>query len=114
MTHYVNSIEYRRGEDDIEYTYEEFQEFYGDKEGEVKWKEAGDKTIRLVFDEKKVKYKQIKTYKKLRKTLKKQEMWKYFLYATGAHGGGSGPVIMDQKLFPTRTNSKRFAIFFSR
>tara|TARA_X000000950_G_C13621478_1_gene539597 strand:- start:36 stop:707 length:672 start_codon:yes stop_codon:yes gene_type:complete len=57
MTHYVNSIEYRRGEDDIEYTYEEFQEFYGDKEGEVKWKEAGDKTIRLVFDEKKVKYK---------------------------------------------------------
>ena len=57
MTHYVNSIEYRKGEDDFEYTYEEFQEFYGYEEGEVKWNKAANKTIRLLFDQSKVKYK---------------------------------------------------------
>ena len=31
MTHYINSIEYRKGEDDLEYTYEEFQDYFGNR-----------------------------------------------------------------------------------
>ena len=56
MTHYINSIEYRKGEDDLEYTYEEFQDYFGD-DADVKWKEAGDKSTRIKFDQNKVKYK---------------------------------------------------------
>ena len=56
MTHYINSIEYRKGEDDLEYTYEEFQDYFGDQ-ADAKWNEAGDKTIKIKFDQNKVKYK---------------------------------------------------------
>ena len=56
MTHYINSIEYRKGEDDLEYTYEEFQDYFG-MEADKKWKEAGEKTIKIKFDQNKVKYK---------------------------------------------------------
>tara|TARA_E500000178_G_C16906549_1_gene700554 strand:+ start:72 stop:740 length:669 start_codon:yes stop_codon:yes gene_type:complete len=56
MTHYTNSIEYRKAEDDLEYTYEEFKDYFGD-EADAKWKEAGDKTIRIKFDHNKIKYK---------------------------------------------------------
>lgn len=56
MTHYINSIEYRKGEDDLEYTYEEFQDYFGD-EADAKWNEAGDKAIKIKFDQNKVKYK---------------------------------------------------------
>ena len=56
MTHYINSIEYRKGDDDLEYTYEEFQDYFGD-EADAKWNEAGDKAIKIKFDQNKVKYK---------------------------------------------------------
>ena len=54
MMHYVNTIEYRTAEDDLEYTYEEFQDYFGD-DADVKWKEAGDKSTRIKFDQNKVK-----------------------------------------------------------
>lgn len=56
MTHYTNSIEYRKADDNIEYTYEEFQDYFGD-EADLKWYMAGEKTTRIKFDQNKVKYK---------------------------------------------------------
>jgi dUTP pyrophosphatase len=56
MTHYTNSIEYRKADDNIEYTYEEFEDYFGD-EADAKWNIAGEKGIKIKFDQNKVKYK---------------------------------------------------------
>ena len=40
MTHYTNSIEYRKADDNIEYTYEEFQDYFGIRSS--KWTQNRD------------------------------------------------------------------------
>ena len=84
MTHYTNSIEYRFGDDGLEYTYEEFQEWYKDKADE-EWEKAGNKEIKTNFNEEAIKYKLYiyvdysmpeRAYHKVKEEVKERDMLK--------------------------------------